>query len=194
MQLDTVSTNLERYRIGSKVKALRLNKKLGLVQLGEHTGLSSAMLSRIERDHLVPTLHTLAKIAMVFGVGLDHFFCDNRNQPLRAVVRKGDRLRLPSSEGEENPAYFFESLDFPVTGRKMEAFFAEFECSRIPMKPHVHPGAEIIYLLSGQLVVSFDSEDKLLEEGDSMYFDSGFSHSYRRHGPGPCAAIVVLTR
>jgi transcriptional regulator with XRE-family HTH domain len=186
--------NLDRYQIGAKIRALRLNKKLGLVQLGEHTGLSPGMLSRIERDRLVPTLPTLARIAMVFGVGLDHFFCDDREQPTRSVVRKRDRLRLPAQAGEANPPYYFESLDYPVSGRKMEAFYAEFENSPRPMQPHSHPGAEIIYVVSGQLVVSFDGGNTLLEEGDSMYFDSGFPHSYRRQGRAFCSAIVVLAR
>ena len=48
-------------------------KKLGLAQLGEHTGLSPALLSKIERGNLFPTLPTLLRIAMVFGVGLEHF-------------------------------------------------------------------------------------------------------------------------
>ena len=186
--------NLDRYQIGAKIRALRLNKKLGLVQLAEHTGLSSGMLSRIERDRLVPTLPTLTRIAMVFGVGLDHFFCDNRDQPIRSVVRKQDRLRLPAQAGEASPSYYFESLDFQVSGRKMEAFYAQFENSPKPMKPHSHPGAEIIYVMSGQLVVSFEGEDRLLEEGDSMYFDSGFPHSYCRRGRAVCSAIVVVTR
>ena len=64
---ETLTAGLERYRIGAKVHALRLKKKLGLVQLGEHTGLSPAMLSKIERGQLFPTLPTLLRIALVFG-------------------------------------------------------------------------------------------------------------------------------
>lgn len=194
MGLDTISANLGRYQIGAKVRALRLKKNLGLVQLGEHTGLSSGMLSRIERDQLVPTLQTLVRIALVFGVGLEHFFCESRDHPVRAVVRKADRLRLPAQAGESDPAYYFESLDFPVSDRKMEAFYAQFQHTLTPMKPHEHSGAEIIYVISGQLVISFNGEETLLEEGDSIYFDSAFPHSYRRQGRAVCSAIVVLTR
>ena len=70
MLSDTLTSGLEQYRIGPKIRTLRLKKKLGLVQLGEHTGLSPAMLSKIERGQLFPTLPTLLRIAMVFGVGL----------------------------------------------------------------------------------------------------------------------------
>jgi len=192
MLSETIAAGLEHYRIGPKVRALRLKKKLGLVQLGEHTGLSPAMLSKIERGQLFPTLPTLLRIAMVFGVGLDHFFVSGRDRPSVAVVRKEDRIRLPDRQGEENPSYFFESLDFPVTDRKMEAFFAEFPLHSKPSAPHQHDGAELIYVLKGQLVVNIDGDETVLDESDALYFDSSAPHSYRQQGRTVASAIVVV--
>jgi len=74
---DVLSEGLEIYQIGPKIRSLRTSKSLGLAQLGDHTGLSAGMLSKIERGQVVPTLPTLLKIAMVFGVGLEHFFKEN---------------------------------------------------------------------------------------------------------------------
>ncbi len=70
MLSESLASGLESYQIEQKIRALRLNKALGLAQLGEHTDLSAGMLSKIERGQLFPTLPTLLKIAMVFGVGL----------------------------------------------------------------------------------------------------------------------------
>ena len=193
MLSQTLAAGLESYEIGQKIRALRLKKNLGLVQLGAHTGMSSGMLSKIERGQLFPTLPTLLKIAMVFGVGLEHFFVDSKHRPTLAVIRKKDRLRLPDRPDAENTSYFFESLDFPVSDRKMEAYYAEFEPHSGATEPHKHSGAEIIYVISGQLAVNVDGEDALLAEGNSMYFNSGFPHSYRRQGRGTCSAIVVVS-
>ena len=193
MLSETLAAGLESYAIGAKIRALRLKKNLGLVQLGEHTGMSSGMLSKIERGQLFPTLPTLLKIAMVFGVGLKHFFVDSINSLTLAVVRKKDRLRLPERPDAQNPSYFFESLDFPVSDRKMAAYYAEFEPHSGATEPHKHSGAEIIYVISGQLAVNVDGKDTLLAEGDSMYFDCAFPHSYRRQGRGTCSAVVVVT-
>ena len=99
MVSDTLSSGLQQYRIGPKLRALRLRKKLGLVELGRHTGLSPAMLSKIERGLVFPTLPTLLRIALVFGVGLEHFFTEPAGRPRVAVVRKRDRLLLPRSTG-----------------------------------------------------------------------------------------------
>jgi transcriptional regulator with XRE-family HTH domain len=190
MLSQTLTTGLEHYRIGPKIKALRRTKKLGLVQLGEHTGLSAAMLSKIERGQLFPTLPTLLRIALVFGVGLEHFFVDDRKRPSVSVIRKAERLRLPDRPGDQDPAYFFESLDFPVTDRKMEAFYAEFQGRQ--SEPHRHDGAELIYLLNGHLAVNIDGEETVLHEGDAMYFDSGAPHTYGRQGRSACSAMIVV--
>jgi len=192
MLSDTLATGLAQYEIGAKIRALRLQKKLGLAKLGEHTGLSPAMLSKIERGHLFPTLPTLLRIALVFGVGLEHFFVEGGESPALAVVKRQDRLRLPDRPDATSPSYFFESLDFPVTERKMEAYFAEFPAGSEPSAPHRHDGAEMIYVVKGRLVVTFDGEEIGLEEGDAIYFDSGVPHGYGQRGRSAASAIVVV--
>ena len=193
MLSDTLVSGLEAYRIGPKIRELRRRKSMGLVQLGEHTGLSSGMLSKIERGQLFPTLPTLLRIALVFGVGLDHFFVDTGKRATMAVVRKKDRLRLPDDPDAKEPSYYFESLDFPVTDRKMEAYFAEFPAGGHRSEPHRHDGAELVYVLKGQVVVGADGEEFELGEGDAMYFDSSIAHSYAQKGRASATAIVVVT-
>jgi transcriptional regulator with XRE-family HTH domain len=192
MLSDTLLEGLKRYDIGSKIRALRVKKKLGLAQLGEHTGLSPALLSKIERGNLFPTLPTLLRIAMVFGVGLDHFFVETEERPLVAVTRKQDRLRLPNRPAEETPSYFFESLDFAVPDRKFDIYYAEFQRSAKPSDPHQHAGAEFIYVVNGGLVVSISGKDVVLREGDAVQFDSSVAHSYRLDDPRISASVIVV--
>lgn len=192
MLSETLAAGLEQYRIGPKVRALRSKKKLGLVQLGEHTGLSSAMLSKIERGQIFPTLPTLLRIALVFGVGLEYFFVDDTERPLVALIKKKDRVRLPDRRDAKPPSYLFESLDFPVTDRKIEGYYAEFPVNSKPSEPHRHSGVELIYVLKGRLAVNVAGQDNVLGNGDALYFDSGAPHSYCRQGRSACAAIVVV--
>lgn len=189
MLSDTLTTELERYRIGPRIRALRLTKKLGLVQLGDHTGLSPAMLSKIERGQLFPTLPTLVRIALVFGVDLDHFF--SKEGPRLAVTRKGERVRLLIPAGAAVGSYLFESLNYPLADRRMEAFLAVFPEGGPASEPHQHGTEEVIYVLEGTLVVVVDEETVTLGEGDAMSFDSRLPHSYRREGKSACKALVV---
>lgn len=193
MLSETLTEGLEQYAIGPKIRALRQRKSLGLVQLGEHTGLSPAMLSKIERGQVFPTLPTLLRIALVFGVGLEHFFSEDANRPVAAIVRAKDRLRLPDRPGPLKPAYFFESLDFPVNDRKLEGYRADFPAGTGPSEPHAHDGAELVYVLKGRLVIAIDGEDHELGPSDAIYFDPGVPHSYRCTGRIDAAAVVVVT-
>lgn len=192
MLSETISEGLEQYAIGPKIRTLRQNKKLGLVQLGAHTGLSPAMLSKIERGQVFPTLPTLLRIALVFGVGLEHFFNESGEKPVAAIVRAKDRLRLPVRPDETNPAYFFESLDFPVNDRKLEGYYADFPSGTGPSEPHAHDGAELVYVLKGKLIITIDGEDHMLGQSDAIYFDSSAPHSYRCAGRTNTAAVVVV--
>lgn len=190
----TLHAGLSGYEIGVTLRSLRLKKKMGLVELGKHTGLSPALLSKIERGRLFPTLPTLLRIALVFSVGLEFFFAGAREKPLIAVVRKAERVRLPERPGSRQVAYRFESLDYPATERHFNSYYAEFlPAAPAELRPHTHPGAEFIYALAGTLSVHVDSDEYRLEQGDSMYFDSTIPHSYRRSGGRMCSAIVVTT-
>jgi len=189
---EAISDGLERYSIGEKLRTLRLRKSMGLVELGKHTGLSAALLSKLERGKLFPTLPTLLRIAMVFGVGLDYFFTDERKRRVVGIVRREERVRFPERPGAADVQYFFECLDYRATERKLSAFLADFQ--EVPpdkLKPHQHPGIEFLYLLKGSLTLKIGSDEYLLEAEDAIYFDSAVQHSYRRRGAKPCTGVIV---
>jgi len=190
----TLREGLKAYAIGPRVRAIRLKKKMGLVDLGKHTGLSPAMLSKIERGLLFPTLPTLLRIAMVFNVGLDYFIAAGRDKPVVGIARHKDRLRFPERQGARDAAYEFESLDFPAVQRLLNSYYAEFFA--VPpekLRRHQHPGAEFIYVLSGMLIIHIGEEQQVLGAHDSIYFDSTVPHAYTKSGSKACCALVVTT-
>ena len=192
MLTKTLQDGLNDYGIGAKIRALRLKKKIGLVDLGKHTGLSPALLSKIERGRLFPTLPTLLRIALVFGVGLEFFFVGTRDKPLIALTCNNKGVVLPEGRGARDAAYRFASLDYPATERRFNCYYAEF----LPMapdklRPHDHAGVEFIHVIQGTLSVHLNGEEHALEAGDAIYFDSTIPHAYRRSGGRSCSAVVV---
>ena len=191
---NSVQILLASYDVGQKLRALRLRKKIALVDLGRHTGLSASMLSQLETGKMVPTLPTLARIAMVFDVGLEHFFDDRKRQKLFAVVRSDERLKFPERPDLQTPAYFFECLAYATQGKDLQAYLAEFpKRNEEEVTEHFHQGAEFLYMLEGSIAVRFEQEDHVLRAGDSVYFDATEPHSYRGLGKTGGSAIVVTT-
>lgn len=191
---ETVQRVLSSYDLGRKLRHLRLRKKIGLVDLGKHTGLSASMLSQLENGKLVPTLPTLARIAMVFDVGLEYFFTDRTKRALCSVIRAGERFRFPDRADSPSPAWHFECLAYSTQEKSMQAYLAVFE----PREPdqitdHVHDGAEFLYVLEGKLAVVYAGEELLLDKGDSAYFDGAQPHGYRACDDARATAVVITT-
>jgi transcriptional regulator with XRE-family HTH domain len=150
------------------------------------------MLSKIERGQVIPTLPTLMRIALVFGVGLDHFF-DKGDAPVLEVVRSKERLKLPDTK-ERMPSYYFESLDYPVNDRPIDSYFSEF-MPRTPFsEPHEHDSFELVYVISGAIEIQIHEEIHRLETKDSMYFDARFPHAYKCVSDDRATAIVVAAK
>jgi len=188
---ETLTDRIDQYRIGPKVRALRSAKGLGLAQLGAHTGMSAGMLSKVETGQIIPTLPTLMRIALVFGVGLEHFFAPP-SEPILEIVRLADRIRMPVPPGP-TPSYFFESLDFPVADRPIEVYLGSFEPGA-PISPaHRHAGAEVIYVVEGELILTIHGRPHRLDTGDSIYFEADYDHSYSCGGGRMCTAVVAVT-
>ncbi|MHB8233226.1 MAG: helix-turn-helix domain-containing protein [Solirubrobacteraceae bacterium] len=178
-------------RIGERIKHLRLKKSMGLVELGQHTGLSASFLSQLETGRVVPTLRNLARISMVFSKDLSYFF-EPEPQTLFRVHRRKDRVRLPQS-GVEDPSYYFESLGYMVPDRQLDPYFAEF----LPHKKgrqaraHQHVGCEFLLLLTGRLDLQHGEVTHHLEAGDAAYFDADTIHSYICVGEVAATAVIV---
>ena len=188
----SIRTMLSAFEIGLKLRQLRLKRNIALVDLGKHTGFSASMLSQLENGKLIPTLPTLARIAMVFDVGVDHFFVNKRGRFTFSVIRARERLRLPENPKVADPAYFFECLAYSVQNKSMQCYLAEFPLLG-SAAIHSHEGSEFLYVTEGSLEIRYHDEVHRLEAGDSAYFDGAEPHSYQGLSETPAQALVVTT-
>jgi transcriptional regulator with XRE-family HTH domain len=189
--LETINRILSGYELGRKLRQLRLRKKIALADLAKHTGLSPSMLSQLENGKMIPTLPTLARIAMVFDVGLEHFFGEKRDRKQFSIVRAQERMRFPERADAPTPAYFFECLAFATQGKGMQAYLAEFPLQNGQTSEHFHDGSEFLFVLEGSLAIRFEGADHELQTGDSLHMDSSEPHGYRGTGEAGAKAVVI---
>ena len=187
-----LTEGLDRYAVGAKLRELRKRKRMGLAELGRHTGLSPSLLSKIERGNMYPTLPTLLRIALVFSVDLGYFFTVGGSDV--ALMRREGRLRFPDRPDETNTSYRFESLDYGATERKLSAYLAEFESKPMDdVRLHRHDGDEFLFVVSGTLGLYVEDRELVLEAEDSAYFLASRPHGYRRIGRKRCRAVVIVS-
>ena len=191
----TLQDGLHDYAIGAKIRALRLKKKIGLVELGKHTGLSPALLSKIERGRLFPD----AADAAARRAGLRRrprvLLRGAREKPVVAVVRKTERVTAARAPGRAARGLSVRVARLPGDRAPVQLLLCGVLSGGAgQLRPHEHPGVEFIYAIAGTLSVHVGRRRARADAGDSMYFDSSVPHAYRRSGGRTCSAVVVTAR
>lgn len=158
-----------------------------VAQLASAAGVSTALISQVERDRANPSLETLRKIARTFEVPLFSLFHDQDSAAV-AVVRKPRRMLVQSPNGD-----LTYSRISPGHGRleMLEGHLAPGSSSAA--EPWTHPSEECVLAVAGQLTVEVAGHEYVLEAGDSCYFDSSAPHRYVNTGSEPATFVVAVT-
>lgn len=165
--------------VGKRIKSLRESQSIGLEEMAERTGLDAMQITRIENDKELPSLAPLIKIARALGVRLGTFL-DDRNALGPVISRKTSRKEGVSFSTNQTASHThmdYYSLSADKSGRHMEPFIirvaprqaGEFHLSS-------HEGEEFIFCLEGAVEVTYGEDSHILEEGDSIYYDSIVAH------------------
>ncbi len=190
-----ISLAVRAFKIGNKVRELRQKNRFTLQDLAVKTGLSKPFLSQIENDHVVPPIATLLKLARALTVGMAFFFQDEIGSDKISITRQRERIRVEKRPHQEKGEvdYIYIALETKKTNKSMEPFLVEFPIRDTEdMVFNSHEGEEFLYVTEGS--VEFRTVDRVetLEAGDSIYFESDISHSFRCLSEAPAKALAVI--
>src|SRR5262245_18622069 len=83
-------------RVGARIRQLRRGRGLSARALAAATGFSPSLISQLEHGHVMPSIGSLERIAMVLGVSLSTFFVESEADP-DGPVRANARQKLTST-------------------------------------------------------------------------------------------------
>jgi transcriptional regulator with XRE-family HTH domain len=180
-------TVLRPYCLGTKLRALRTKRRLILNRLAAQTGLSTALLSKLETDRMIPTLPTLASICMVYGVGLSHFFGESEVFAV-SITRKAHL------HGEARTSSVSVTPLTAVTrDSKLISQMIEIEPGpSLPLcEPHEDTSA-FISVLEGRLQFSLGAGiTEVLEPGDCVHIETRSAVYWSAANKHRCRILVV---
>ncbi len=175
--------------IGAQLREARTNKGLGVQELAEASGISTGMISQIERGLANPSVNTISKLASALGLQLGIFFEPRPPSDEQFVVRQHERRRI----GIPDPNFVYELL-IPDLKRSLEFVWVESAPgSTTENSPFQHEGEECGLILQGKLEVHHGDRVFILEAGDSIIFDSRIPHWYRNIGPERVLSVWAIT-
>lgn len=178
------------HRLGETIRLMRQRAGLSIQEVAKRTGLSSGMISQVERALATPSVRTLRLLSIALGVPISYFFEEHEPvSPARYIVRKNDRrlLRLTASgvvkealtPAEKGEIEFYELTLNP--GGSSGSDFVR------------HTGEKAGYVLAGTLRLWLDHEAHVLEAGDSFRFPSTVPHMFDNPTQQVARVIWVTT-
>ena len=182
--------------IGAKIKSIRESKQLSTQEVSERSGLSIEQIERIESNIDFPSLAPLIKIARVLGVRLGTFL-DDQSELGPVICRKKDSndtnsIGFSNNDSKARKHMEYHSLSKAKADRHMEPFIidvAATEDSDFVLSSH--EGEEFIMVMEGIMEISYGKNTYLLEEGDSIYYDSIVPHHVHAY-EGKAAKILAV--
>ena len=178
--------------LGSRVKLFRHQTGITLEELAVQSGVSRAMLSKVERGEKSPTLSVVARIARGLNIGLSTLLGAEPDQADVAVIKVSKRqsFRDPES-GFERQVLSPTHIDSGV----------ELVLHRIPpgkssgvLLPYSVPTEKYLVVQEGQVTVYINETPHALETGDSMYFELKAPYRFVNEGDTPCAYYLAIVR
>jgi len=165
--------------VGATLRTLRDARGLTARDLAGASGVSAAMISRVEAGRASPSLATLTALAEALETPLASLFRDaGRAKSDFTHVRNGEGLRSTRIVGEHS--HVFKSLGFHRRpGLKFEPFLVTLT-RREGVRPPEYQGRGclFLYMLEGEARYAYDTESILLRPGDSLSFDAELRHGF----------------
>ncbi len=164
-------------QIGTRIRELRIISGLTTGELAKKLGLPEELYARYENGETDIPVGVLFEISEMFHVELSVLLGGaGPKLHIYGIVRNGKGLKL-----ERRQQYKYESLAWNFVHKKAEVFMVT-----IDPKPedalldfNSHPGQEFNYVIKGSMITIIDGHEIILNEGDSIYFDSGYNHAMK---------------
>jgi transcriptional regulator with XRE-family HTH domain len=181
---------MDEKQIAKNIKKIRLESHMSQERLAELSGLTKGYISKIEKSVTAPPLSTLSKIAQALNVDITILTAEGLEFPEDldiCIVRKGEGKKISSATLE---GYHYEALAHQKSGKNMEPFLLmpAFDEKAI----FSHDGEEFMYILEGAHEFVYDDKKYILQEGDSIYFDSRVPHTGRSMGKKRAKILAVM--
>jgi transcriptional regulator with XRE-family HTH domain len=161
-----------RQQVGTRIRDLRMSRRMTLSDLARESGVAKATLSNIEAGEANPTLDTLWQLSRALRAPLGSFFGEPR--PDLKVVHPHEMQDVSGEALRGRIASMFD-----VDASRIEVFVGTFVKGRVHRSPaHQHGVVEHVLIHRGSLRLGPKGKEVELQAGDYMRMEADRPHSY----------------
>lgn len=178
--------------VGGVIRRLRSEKNMSLQELSRLSGVSSGMLSQIERDLANPSLKVLTKIQQALGTTAGALF--PQGSDINVTQRDPEFVRRKDQRPLCELGYLTKELLSTGSSQSLELMLLH-----IPPNgssggtPLTSPAEKGGLVLDGEIFLTVDGKEAKLREGDSFIFDGRLPHAFRNLSSLPVKVFWVIS-
>lgn len=174
-------------KLGNLLKKSRLEKKMTLEDVASSCGYSKALISRIENDNVAPSIESLTKISSVLGLSLYDIFASLPIEQ-QVILRRDERDKIKIPDGDFEMEYLVPD---PSNVSMLPVLYSGEEGAHSTDRMALHVGQEWTFITKGRVELTVGQKKYILNEGDSVYFNSGIPHQYVCLSKGTSQGIAI---
>ena len=177
--------------LGTRIRKLRKEKGLTLVEVAEKTGIAQATLSRIETGTMIGTVESHEKVSEVLGIGLAELYSgvDRRYEQISHLTKEAERKVVHHGKNTQ-----IELLTSESSKKKITPLLITLQPGASTSNEQNERGVEkFLYLLDGEIKVKVDREEYHLKAGETLYFDASLSHHITNEKQKPVRILAAVS-
>ncbi|GAA4661135.1 helix-turn-helix domain-containing protein [Arthrobacter cryoconiti] len=174
-------------RAGKLVRQVRRKRGLSLANLAEKSGLSTGLLSQLERGAGNPSFTTIIKISQALNVPASEFF--SGLDEAGTVVRAASRPLLQLADNKLVYELMTPNMHGQIGVVKTE-LTPGFSNEDAQLS---HVGEECTIVLAGRIYISVDGTGYELGAGDAITYNSSLNHWYRNESDEIASLLGAMT-
>ena len=162
-------------QIAERLRGLRDVLELTTEDIARDCEISAEEYRLAETGEYDISVSMLQKVARCYGVALDALmFGEEPKMSSYFLTRAGKGTSI-----ERTKAYKYQSLAAGFMNRGADPFVVTVEPNDAPIHYNSHSGQEFNFVLEGRMMISIDGKELILNEGDSLYFNSKLLHGMK---------------
>ena len=179
--------------IGAQIREFRTQLRMTITEVGNLSGVSPGMLSKIERGVTSPSLGTLGAIAAALNVPVTAFFRRYEEQRDCSFVRAGEGLEI--ERYGTRAGHVYRLLGHNIQSRvNVEPYLITLTDESEVFPLFQHAGVEFLYMLEGEVRYRHGRKTYHMKPGDSLFFDAEAARGPEALVKLPVRFIAVLSR
>ncbi|MCL2310536.1 MAG: XRE family transcriptional regulator [Proteobacteria bacterium] len=175
--------------IAKNLHDIRTFRGFSMSKLAQYSGVSKAMISKIERGDGGASAETLGRLAEALDVGISDLMASA--EPKEIFLQK--RAEQVMLEDKAN-GFVRRALSPVFPNRGIDVVHNELQPGGrtgvfLPHKRGVH---EYIVVLKGTLTAEIENKRIVVEEGDCLFFDAHVEHQLINESRAPVIWVLVI--